>query len=93
MSIHTLHRILEIEEEVSLEFKHTWILGNKFTNDAKNFYIKNIKETLGNKIEILGFLGYNEELQRYNLNNKSLLDLPDNNSVNQEAIKIYSKII
>jgi CO dehydrogenase maturation factor len=93
MSFHTLQRIMEIEEEVSLDFNNIWVLGNRFTDGIKNLYIEKLKKSIGTDLRILGFLSYSKEIQRFNLNNNSLLNIPRSNSVYQKAIKIFSKIM
>jgi len=93
MGFHTVQRIIEIKNEVSLDFKKIWILGNRFNEKSKELFVNRIKEILENNAELLGFFSYNDEIQKFNLSNKSLIDLPDTNLVYKESIEIYSKII
>lgn len=93
MSFHTLQRILEVKDEVSLDFKNIWVLGNRFNGKIKNLFMQRFEKDLKNNTKLLGFLNYDEEIQKFNLNGKSLLDLPSNNVVYQQAVEIYSKII
>ncbi len=93
MSFHTLQRILEVKNEVSLDFKNIWVLGNRFNGKIKNLFMQRFEKDLKNNTKLLGFLNYDEEIQKFNLNGKSLLDLPSNNVVYQQAVEIYSKII
>ncbi|MCK4238139.1 MAG: ATP-binding protein, partial [Candidatus Lokiarchaeota archaeon] len=93
MSFHTLQRILEVKDEVSLDFKNIWVLGNRFNGKIKKLFIERFEKNLGNHMKLLGFFSNSDEIQEFSLNNKSLLELPENNSIYKEAIKIYSKII
>lgn len=93
MSFHTLQRILEVKNEVSLDFKNIWVLGNRFNGKIKNLFMQRFEKDLKNNTKLLGFLNYDKEIQKFNLNGKSLLDLPSNNVVYQQAVEIYSKII
>ncbi|TKJ45543.1 ATP-binding protein, partial [Candidatus Aerophobetes bacterium Ae_b3b] len=93
MSFHTLQRILEVKDEVSLDFKNIWVLGNRFNGKIKNLFIESFKKNLGNHMKLLGFLSYDGEIQKFNLSGKSLLELPSNNVVYQQANKIFSQIV
>mgnify|MGYP001132523246 CR=1 FL=1 len=93
MSFHTLQTVIEVKNEVSLYFKNIWVLGNRFNEKTKKLFIERFEKKLVNHMKLLGFIGNNDEIQKFNLSNKSLLELPENNSVYKEAIKIYSKII
>ena len=44
-------------------------------------------------MKLLGFLSYDGEIQKFNLSGKSLLELPSNNVVYQQANKIFSQIV
>ena len=93
MSFHTLQRILEVKDEVSLDFKNIWVLGNRFNGKNKNLFIESFEKNLGNHMKLLGFLSYDGEIQKFNLSGKSLLELPSNNVVYQQANKIFSQIV
>lgn len=93
MSFHTLQRILEVKDEVSLDFKNIWVLGNRFNGKIKNLFIESFEKNLGNHMKLLGFLSYDGEIQKFNLSGKSLLELPSNNVVYQQANKIFSQIV
>ncbi len=93
MSFHTLQRILKVKDEVSLDFKNIWVLGNRFNGKIKNLFIESFEKNLGNYMKLLGFLSYDGEIQKFNLSGKSLLELPSNNVVYQQANKIFSQIV
>jgi len=92
MSFHTIERLMEITKEVKSNFKNIWVLVNKFNSDSKEPFIERIKEYSNGKAKLLGFLQYNEEIQRINFEEKSLLDLPETNSTYQEAKLVFSKL-
>jgi CO dehydrogenase maturation factor len=92
MSFHTIQRLIEIREELSLEFNNVWVLVNKFSMDDKQPFLQRVEEYSDGKAELLGFLSHDSEIQKYNLTNSSLLNLPEDNPVYQEACKVYSKL-
>lgn len=92
MGFHTVQRIIEIKKEISLEFKKIWILGNRFSEKNKELFKTRVKDSIGEDAELLGFFELDEEIARYNITNKSLLKIPESNTVYTEAKKLYSKI-
>jgi CO dehydrogenase maturation factor len=92
MSFHTIQRLIEIKEELSLKFNNVWVLVNKFSMDDKQPFLKRIDEYSDGQAELLGFLSHSSEIQKFNLTQRSLLDLPGDTPVYQEASKIFSKL-
>ncbi|TFG29113.1 MAG: hypothetical protein EU532_03815 [Promethearchaeota archaeon] len=93
MAIHTLKRILTISEELSLEFRNYWVLGNRISKNQQKLLIKQINALPDNKINLLGFIPEDRELMQYNLFNENLLNVPANNAAYREMKKLSNKII
>ena len=74
MGLSTVKRIKELSTEVGLNFKKMYIVGNKFTPELKEHLEKVGKEI---DVEILGVIPPSDEIAKYNLEGRSLLDLPD----------------
>jgi len=74
MGLSTVKRIKELSTEVGLKFKKMYIVGNKFTPELKEHLEQVGKEI---DVEILGVIPPSEEIAKYNLEGRSLLDLPD----------------
>ncbi len=73
MGFETARRIKEVAEEVHINFKEIFLVGNKF-NDSQLSFLKKKSEEIG--IKFLGYLPYDENVATYNLDGKSLLNLP-----------------
>lgn len=93
MGFQTLQRIIEVKQEVSLEFKNIWILANRFNGTVRKLFIERFEKELKNNTKLLGFLSFNEEIQKFNISNTPLLNLPSNNAAFQQATKLFSKIV
>ncbi len=93
MGFHTLQRIIEVKQEVSLEFKNIWILANRFNGTVRKLFIERFEKELKNNTKLLGFLSFNEEIQKFNISNTPLVNLPSNNTAYQQATKLFSKIV
>ena len=93
MGIHTLKRIIEISNEVSLHFDNIWILGNRFPEELRNVLedaVSNIKQ---DNVKFLGFLPNDSEISKINLTGENLLDLSVENTLYKQAKLIFSKIV
>jgi len=93
MSFHTVQRLMNIKKEVSLNFNKVWVLVNKFSLENKEPFLERIKEFSNGEAELLGFLGRDTIIQEYNLMEKSLLDLPEDNSLYQDFKSFAPKIL
>lgn len=93
MGIHTMKRILEIVEELTLKFENIWILGNRFPDNLKNILENEVKGIQKDNVKLLGFISNNDDISEINLTNGNLLELPTNNQSYQEAKQIFAKII
>ena len=93
MGIHTMKRILEIIEELTLKFERIWILGNRFPENLKDILSKEVENLNNNRVKLLGFISNNEEISKINLTGGNLIDLPSENKSYQEAKAIFAQII
>lgn len=93
MAFHTIKRILEISKELSLNFKNYWVVGNRLLGNRQEIIIKKLQSLNTGKIQLLGFIPEDKELMKYNLLDKSLLDLPDDNAAYKKANEFFKKII
>jgi CO dehydrogenase maturation factor len=93
MGIHTMKRILEIIDELTLKFERIWILGNRFPENLKEILVREVENLKDERVKLLGFISNNNEISEINLTGGNLIDLPKENSSYQEAEEIFTKII
>ena len=93
MAMHTLKRILEITDELQLEFETIWVLGNRFPEDLQKILEKEIIETNRENVKLLGFISGNDEIAKINLTGGNLLEISSQNTSYLQAKKIFSKVI
>jgi CO dehydrogenase maturation factor len=93
MGIHTMKRILEIIDELTLKFERIWVLGNRFPENLKDFLAREVENLNNNRVKLLGFISNNEEISRINLTGGNLIELPSENQSYQEAKEIFAQII
>ncbi|MHA1266042.1 MAG: nucleotide-binding protein [Candidatus Helarchaeota archaeon] len=74
MGLTTVKRIKELSKEVGLTFKKMYIVGNKFTPALKE-HLEKVASEIG--VEVLGIIPPSDLIAKYNLEGRSLLDLPD----------------
>jgi len=93
MGIHTMKRILEIIDELTLKFENIWILGNRFPENLKDILVKEVENLNRDRVKLLGFISNNEDISKINIIGGNLIDLPRENRSYQEAKEIFGKII
>ena len=93
MGIHTMKRILEIIDELTLKFDNIWILGNRFPENLKDILVKEVENLNRDRVKLLGFISNNEEISKINIIGGNLIDLPRENRSYQEVKEIFAKII
>ena len=93
MGIHTMKRILEIIDELTLKFDNIWILGNRFPENLKDILVKEVENLNRDRVKLLGFISDNEDISKINITGGNLIDLPRENRSYQEAKEIFAKII
>lgn len=93
MGIHTLKRIWEIIDGLTLKFERIWILGNRFPEDLKNILAGEVENLNNDRVKLLGFISDNEEISKINITGGNLIDLPEENYYYQEVKEIFVNII
>lgn len=93
MGFHTMERIVEITNEVQLDFKNILILGNRFPDDMQTLLEERVKKITDKKVHFLGALPYNEEVSKINLTGENLLDLAKENELYNSAKDLFSEVI
>ena len=93
MGFHTMERIVEITNEVQLDFKNILILGNRFPDDMQTLLEERVKTITDNKVHFLGALPYNEEVSKINLTGENLLDLAKENELYNSAKNLFAEVI
>ena len=93
MGFHTMERIVEITNEVQLDFKNILILGNRFPDDMQTLLEERVKRITDNKVHFLGALPYNEEVSKINLTGENLLDLAKENELYNSAKNLFAEVI
>ena len=93
MGFHTMERIIEITNEVQLDFKNILILGNRFPDDMQTLLEDRVKNISDKKVHFLGALPYNEEVSKINLTGENLLELPNENKLYNSARNLFVEII
>jgi CO dehydrogenase maturation factor len=93
MGIHTLKRILEIIDELTLNFENIWILGNRFPENLRDILEQEIKSLDKENVKLLGFISNDDEISKVNLTGGNLIDISNNNLSYKEAKSIFAKII
>ena len=93
MGIHTMKRILEITDEVNLNFENVWVLGNRFPENLKEVLEKEVKSINRENVKLLGFISNNDEISKINLSEGNLLNIPNNNPSYVQAKENFAKII
>jgi len=93
MGFHTMERIVEVTNEVHLDFKNILIIGNRFPEDMKELLTEKVENVKDNRVKFLGLLPNDEEISKMNLLSKNLLDISPENAFYKSAKELYSKII
>ncbi len=89
MGLETARRIKEIIDEVHIDIKHIYLVGNRFTSDLEEL-LQKTADDIG--LEYGGIIPVDENVIAFNLTGKPLLDIPDDspayNAVGDLAKKI-----
>jgi len=93
MAMHTFKRILEITDELQLEFENIWVLGNRFPKGLEEILVKEITETNRDNVKLLGFISGNDDIAKINLTGGNLLKISNQNASYLQAKEIFSKVI
>ncbi len=84
-SIKHVERVRKIIKEVGIGYKHLYLVGNYEFDDETEQYLKRTGETY------LGKMDYDANVKDYNLQGKSLLNLPDSSPASLSVKKILAK--
>ena len=85
MGIQTAARIRDLAKALKSNFEHIYLVGNRITPDIE----PTVKEQAQKyNLEYIGTIPPDDQIAQYNLEGKSLLQLPDNNPAYKEVEKI-----
>jgi len=93
MGFHTMERIVEVTNEVHLDFKNILVVGNRFPEDMKDLLTEKIENIKDDRVKFLGLLPNDEEISKMNLIAKNLLEISPENKFYKSAKELYSQII
>jgi len=93
MGFHTMERIVEITNEVQLDFKNILILGNRFPDLEHSLLEERVSNLSDKKVHFLGALPYNEEVSKINLTGENLLELRKENELYNSAKNLFARVI
>ncbi len=92
MGLETAKRIKELVDEVHIDVKRIYLVGNRFTPDMEDLLHKSADE-IG--LEYGGIIPVDQNVMSFNLTGKPLLELPDDSpayeAIGKFAEKIWSK--
>ncbi len=89
MGLQTARRIKELAEEVHIEFKKMYLIGNRFAPEMEPM-LREEAEKIG--IEFAGIVPQDENIQKQNLMGEPLLNLPNESPALQALRRILPKI-
>ncbi|MBQ03798.1 ATP-binding protein [Candidatus Bathyarchaeota archaeon] len=89
MGLETARRIKEIVDEVHIDVKHIYLVGNRFTSDLEDLLMKSAND-IG--LEYGGLIPVDNNVSTYNLTGKPLLGIPDDSPAYKAIEKLAKKI-
>lgn len=89
MGLETARRIKEITEEVHIDLKEIYLIGNGFSPDTESFLREKAAE-IG--LKFAGIIPHDPNIMNYNMLGKSLLSLPDSSPAVKAVEEIVKKI-
>ena len=87
MGLETARRIKELVDEVHIDVKHIYLVGNRFTPDLEEL-LQKTADDIG--LDYGGIIPIDENVMTFNLEGKPLLDIPDDSPA-YEAVGILAK--
>jgi len=93
MGFHTMERIVEVTNEVHLEFKNILVIGNRFPEDIKSLLTDRVDNIKDDRVKFLGLLPNDEEISKMNLLANNLLDISPENKFYKSAKELFGQII
>jgi CO dehydrogenase maturation factor len=89
MGLETARRIKEIVDEVHIDVKHIYLVGNRFTPDLEEL-LQKTADDIG--LEYGGIIPLDENVMAFNLTGKPLLDIPDDSPAYMAVGNLAKKI-
>lgn len=89
MGLETARRIKEIVDEVHIDVKHIYLVGNRFTPDLEEL-LQKTADDIG--LEYGGIIPEDENVIAFNLTGKPLLDIPDDSPAYKAVGNLANKI-
>ncbi len=89
MGFQTARRIKELTEEVHIDVKKIYLVGNNFPQDMTDA-LKKAADGIG--VELAGSVPYDENVMSFNVTGKPLLDIPDDSPAYRAVEQIAQKI-
>jgi CO dehydrogenase maturation factor len=89
MGLETARRIKEIIDEVHIDVKHIYLVGNRFTPDLEEL-LQKTADDIG--LEYGGIIPVDENVIAFNLTGKPLLDIPDDSPAYKAVGDLAKKI-
>lgn len=89
MGLETARRIKEIVDEVHIDVKHIYLVGNRFTPDLEEL-LQKTADDIG--LEYGGIIPVDENVIAFNLTGKPLLDIPDDSPAYKAVGNLAKKI-
>ncbi|MFX1562827.1 MAG: hypothetical protein ACFFDP_05930, partial [Promethearchaeota archaeon] len=79
--------------EVHIDFKRTWVIANRFPTNLSNKVHLDLENRLAKEgLHLAGIIPADDPIASYNLQGRSLLELPDSNPAYQAMKAIAKKI-
>ncbi|PCN49971.1 ATP-binding protein [Candidatus Geothermarchaeota archaeon ex4572_27] len=89
MSFETARRIKEVAQEVHVEFKRMFLVGNRFTDGSEDYLARRAEE-LG--MEYGGLIPEDPTVYRFNLEGRPLLELPGDAPAVRAARRVLARL-
>lgn len=89
MGLETARRIKELVDEVHIDVKHIYLVGNRFTPDLEEL-LKKSADDIG--LEYGGIIPVDENVMAFNLEGKPLLDIPDDSPAYEAVGNLAKKL-
>ncbi len=93
MGFHTMERIVEVTNEVKLDFKNILVVGNRFPEDMENILTERVERIKDSRVKFLGLLPNDEDISKMNLLAKNLLEITPENKFYKKAKDLFATIV
>ena len=89
MGFHTARRIKELAQEVHIEVKYIYLVGNQFNEELEGA-LKSAAEDIG--LDLAGYIPVDSNIMKFNIMGKPLLEIPETSLAYRAVEKIALKI-